>query len=77
MATQVSVTPAEGGVNIQISGRTIDAQLLQECLSAAYECADTSGCIDEKGINFQAGCVKTISQHDSATSCISKALGLA
>jgi hypothetical protein len=66
-----------GGVNIQVSGRTIDAQMLQECLQAAYECADDSGCISDKGIDFQAGCVKTIGDHNAATACVSKALGLA
>jgi hypothetical protein len=76
MATRVSVSPMDGGVNVQISGRQLDAQLLQQCLQAAYECADDSGCISEQGITFQPGCAKTIAAHNSSSDCISKALGL-
>ncbi len=77
MATQVSVSQADGGINIQISGRELDPQLLQQCLQAVYDCADDSGCISEQGINFTAGCAETIGSHNSATQCLSKALGLA
>jgi len=75
MATQISVQPIDNGVQISVTGRKVDAKMLQDCLNAALECDDSTGCLTG-GIDLKDGCFKTVSRHDAAANCLSSGLGL-
>jgi hypothetical protein len=78
MQTKVQVTLLDDGVQINLVGdraRRFDAQLIEDCLSRLFACAEANGCL-EGGLTITSHCIKTLVEHDIECGCMSRGFGL-
>lgn len=61
----------QGSDNVQFNG-----QLLRACVSAAIECAATSGCLTEGSVHLTEECGETLRAHNAEADCVAQGFGL-